>query len=135
MLYGLSKERGVKASVIAGVPVTSFHRITTDMRRLRGLERNGDMVIVYDLVLEAGTNIFFVQRAMSHNCGSAIASMELATRWIIGKTLDEAAKVTNAQIIEELDLPPVKVHCSVLASDVIQAAIEDYRSKNGDDPT
>jgi nitrogen fixation NifU-like protein len=68
-------------------------------------------------------------------CGSAIASMELATRWIIGKTLDEAAKVTNAQIIEELDLPPVKVHCSVLASDAIQAAIEDYRSKHGDDPT
>lgn len=63
-------------------------------------------------------------------CGSAIASSSLATEWIKGKTLDEASKVQNTDIVEELSLPPVKIHCSVLAEDAIKSAIADYKSKN-----
>lgn len=62
-------------------------------------------------------------------CGSAIASSSLATEWIKGKTLDEAASLQNSQIAEELSLPPVKIHCSVLAEDAIKSAIEDFRRK------
>jgi nitrogen fixation NifU-like protein len=62
-------------------------------------------------------------------CGSAIASSSLATEWIKGKRLDEAEKLTNSQIAEELTLPPVKIHCSVLAEDAIKSAIEDFRNK------
>ncbi len=64
-------------------------------------------------------------------CGSAIASSSLATEMIKGMSLDEAASVKNSQIVEELNLPPVKIHCSVLAEDAIKAAIQDYRTKNG----
>ena len=64
-------------------------------------------------------------------CGSAIASSSLATEWIKGKTVDEALSIKNTQIVEELSLPPVKIHCSVLAEDSIRAAIADYRKKNG----
>ncbi|HYF14124.1 MAG TPA: Fe-S cluster assembly scaffold IscU [Phycisphaerales bacterium] len=64
-------------------------------------------------------------------CGSAIASSSLATEWLKGKTLDEANQIKNTQIVEELSLPPVKIHCSVLAEDAIKAALEDYRQKNG----
>jgi nitrogen fixation NifU-like protein len=64
-------------------------------------------------------------------CGSAIASSSLATEWIKGKTIDEALSIKNTQIVEELSLPPVKIHCSVLAEDSIRTAIEDYRKKNG----
>ncbi len=63
-------------------------------------------------------------------CGSAIASSSLATEWLKGKTLDEAASIDNMDIVEELALPPVKIHCSVLAEDAIKGAIENYRSKN-----
>ena len=62
-------------------------------------------------------------------CGSAIASSSLATEWIKGKTIDEALKISNTQIVEELSLPPVKIHCSVLAEDAIKSAIADYKSK------
>jgi nitrogen fixation NifU-like protein len=62
-------------------------------------------------------------------CGSAIASSSLATEWLKGKTLDQAASIVNSQIAEELSLPPVKIHCSVLAEDAIKSAIEDYRKK------
>ncbi len=62
-------------------------------------------------------------------CGSAIASSSLATEWIKGKTLDEALAIKNTEIVKELSLPPVKIHCSVLAEDAIRAAIEDYRQK------
>ena len=62
-------------------------------------------------------------------CGSAIASSSLATEWLKGKTLDEAAAIRNTAIVEELSLPPVKVHCSVLAEDAIKAAIKDYQQK------
>jgi len=64
-------------------------------------------------------------------CGSAIASSSLATEWIKGKTLDEALEIKNTQIVEELSLPPVKIHCSVLAEDAIKSAIADYKQKQG----
>lgn len=64
-------------------------------------------------------------------CGSAIASSSLATEWLKGKTVDEALTIDNMDIVEELSLPPVKIHCSVLAEDAIKAAINDYRVKNG----
>jgi Fe-S cluster assembly scaffold IscU len=64
-------------------------------------------------------------------CGSAIASSSLATEWLKGKSVDEALKIDNMDIVEELNLPPVKIHCSVLAEDAIKSAINDYRVKNG----
>ncbi len=64
-------------------------------------------------------------------CGSAIASSSLATEWLKGKTVDQALTIDNMTIVEELNLPPVKIHCSVLAEDAIKAAINDYRVKNG----
>ncbi|MEE3122766.1 MAG: Fe-S cluster assembly scaffold IscU [SAR324 cluster bacterium] len=64
-------------------------------------------------------------------CGSAIASSSLATEWVKGKSVDEAMKIKNTEIVEELTLPPVKIHCSVLAEDAIKAAIDDYKSHNG----
>ena len=67
----------------------------------------------------------------TYGCGSAIASSSLVTEWVKGKTLDEAMTIKNSQIAEELELPPVKIHCSVLAEDAIKAAIEDYRKKSG----
>jgi len=67
-------------------------------------------------------------------CGSAIASSSLATEWVKGKTVDEALEIRNTDIVNELSLPPVKIHCSVLAEDAIRAALNDYRSKNDDAP-
>ncbi len=64
-------------------------------------------------------------------CGSAIASSSLVTEWVKGKSIDEAATIKNTQIAEHLSLPPVKIHCSVLAEDAIKAAIEDYKAKHG----
>jgi nitrogen fixation NifU-like protein len=68
-------------------------------------------------------------RFKTFGCGSAIASSSLATEWIKGKTIDEAEAIKNSQIVEELNLPPVKIHCSVLAEDAIKSAIADYRKK------
>ncbi len=68
-------------------------------------------------------------RFKTYGCGSAIASSSLLTEWVKGKTLDEAAQIRNSQIAEELALPPVKIHCSVLAEDAIKSAIADYKSK------
>ena len=65
----------------------------------------------------------------TYGCGSAIASSSLLTEWVKGKTLDEASEIKNTDIAEELELPPVKVHCSVLAEDAIRSAIEDFKSK------
>lgn len=67
----------------------------------------------------------------TYGCGSAIASSSLATEWMKGKTLEEAETIKNTQLAEELALPPVKIHCSVLAEDAIKAAVRDYREKNG----
>ena len=66
----------------------------------------------------------------TYGCGSAIASSSLVTEWVKGRTLDEAAEIKNSQIAAELALPPVKIHCSILAEDAIKAAIEDYRNKH-----
>lgn len=66
----------------------------------------------------------------TYGCGSAIASSSLLTEWVRGKSLDEAGKISNVQIAQELSLPPVKIHCSVLAEDAIKAAITDYRTKH-----
>ncbi|MFK7740892.1 MAG: Fe-S cluster assembly scaffold IscU [Planctomycetota bacterium] len=67
----------------------------------------------------------------TYGCGSAIASSSLATEWLKGTTVDAAAEIKNTQIVEELSLPPVKIHCSVLAEDAIKAAIDDWKQKNG----
>jgi nitrogen fixation NifU-like protein len=69
-------------------------------------------------------------RFKTYGCGSAIASSSLVTEWVKGRTLDEAAALKNSQIAQELALPPVKIHCSILAEDAIQAAVEDYRKKH-----
>lgn len=66
----------------------------------------------------------------TYGCGSAIASSSLVTEWVKGKTLDEASSIKNSEIAEELALPPVKIHCSILAEDAIKAAVEDYRKKH-----
>ena len=68
----------------------------------------------------------------TYGCGSAIASSSLVTEWVKGKSIDEASKIKNTAIAEELALPPVKIHCSILAEDAIKAAIEDYRTKHGE---
>ena len=70
-------------------------------------------------------------RFKTYGCGSAIASSSLVTEWVKGKTLDQAMDIRNTHIAEELALPPVKIHCSILAEDAIKAAVEDYRSKHG----
>ncbi|MBD3653761.1 Fe-S cluster assembly scaffold IscU [Kangiella sp.] len=67
----------------------------------------------------------------TYGCGSAIASSSLITEWVKGKTIDEAQSIKNTQIAEELALPPVKIHCSVLAEDAIKAAVKDYKDKHG----
>ncbi len=74
-------------------------------------------------------------RFKTYGCGSAIASSSLLTEWVKGKTLEEAQQIKNTDIAEELALPPVKVHCSVLAEDAIKAAIDDFRGKHRDDNT
>ena len=69
-------------------------------------------------------------RFKTYGCGSAIASSSLVTEWVKGKTLDQAATIRNTQIAQELSLPPVKIHCSILAEDAIKAAVEDYKKKH-----
>ena len=68
----------------------------------------------------------------TYGCGSAIASSSLVTEWVKGKTVDQALEIKNTQIAEELALPPVKIHCSILAEDAIKAAVADYRKKRGE---
>jgi len=77
-----------------------------------------------------GNGVIEDARFKTYGCGSAIASSSLLTEWVKGKTLEEASRIKNSQIAEELALPPVKVHCSVLAEDAIKAAISDFRQKN-----
>lgn len=78
-----------------------------------------------------GNGVIEDAKFKTYGCGSAIASSSLLTEWVKGKTLEEAQQIKNSEIAEELELPPVKVHCSVLAEDAIKAAIEDYKQKNG----
>ena len=77
-----------------------------------------------------GNGVIEDARFKTYGCGSAIASSSLLTEWVKGKTLEEASQIKNSQIAEELALPPVKVHCSVLAEDAIKAAISDFKQKN-----
>lgn len=79
-------------------------------------------------------NVITEAKFKTFGCGSAIASSSLATEWLKGKSIDDAVKIDNMDIVEELSLPPVKIHCSVLAEDAIKAAINDYRVKNGMEP-
>ena len=89
----------------------------------------GDVMKLQIQVNDAG--VIEDARFKTYGCGSAIASSSLLTEWIKGKTLEEAAAIKNTEIAEELALPPVKIHCSVLAEDAIKAAIADYRKKSG----
>ena len=87
---------------------------------------------VMRLQIEVGEdNVITDAKFKTFGCGSAIASSSLATEWLKGKTIDDAMKIDNMDIVEELALPPVKIHCSVLAEDAIKSAINDYRVKNG----
>lgn len=87
----------------------------------------GDVMKLQIKVNDAG--VIEDAKFKTYGCGSAIASSSLLTEWVRGKTLDEAQKIKNTQIVEELSLPPVKIHCSVLAEDAIKAAINDYQNK------
>ena len=89
----------------------------------------GDVMKLQIRVNDAG--IIEDARFKTYGCGSAIASSSLVTEWVKGKSLNEAEKIKNTQIAEELALPPVKIHCSILAEDAIKAAIIDYRKKHG----
>ena len=87
---------------------------------------------VMKLQIEVGDDNKIVDaKFKTFGCGSAIAASSLATEWIKDKTVDEASLIQNTEIVEELSLPPVKIHCSVLAEDAIKAAIKDYKEKNG----
>lgn len=88
----------------------------------------GDVMRLQIKVNDAG--VIEDAKFKTYGCGSAIASSSLVTEWVKGKSLDEAAKISNADIAEELALPPVKIHCSILAEDAIKAAIDDYKSKH-----
>ncbi len=86
---------------------------------------------VMRLQIKVGDNgVIEDARFKTYGCGSAIASSSLLTEWVKGKTLEQASEIKNSQIAEELALPPVKIHCSVLAEDAIKAAISDFRTKN-----
>jgi Fe-S cluster assembly scaffold IscU len=96
---------------------------------LVGAPECGDVMRLQIEVNEDG--IISDAKFKTFGCGSAIASSSLATEWLKGKSVDEAVRIDNMTIVEELNLPPVKIHCSVLAEDAIKAAINDYRVKNG----
>ena len=85
---------------------------------------------VMKLQIKVENGIITDARFKTYGCGSAIASSSLVTEWVKGKTLDQAAALKNSQIAEELALPPVKIHCSILAEDAIKAAVEDYRKRH-----
>ena len=85
---------------------------------------------VMKLQIKVEEGIITDAKFKTYGCGSAIASSSLVTEWVKGRTLDEAGKISNSQIAEELALPPVKIHCSILAEDAIKAAIEDYRKRH-----
>lgn len=84
---------------------------------------------VMKLQIKVKDGIITDAKFKTYGCGSAIASSSLVTEWVKGRTLDEAAALKNSEIAEELALPPVKIHCSILAEDAIKAAVEDYRKK------
>jgi len=85
---------------------------------------------VMKLQIKVENGVITDARFKTYGCGSAIASSSLVTEWVKGKTLDQAAALKNSEIAQELALPPVKIHCSILAEDAIKAAVEDYKSKH-----
>lgn len=109
---------------------TLDHNKTEVGTGLVGAPECGD-VMRLQIEVDPETKVIKDARFKTFGCGSAIASSSLATEWLKGKTIDEALTIDNMDIVEELALPPVKIHCSVLAEDAIKAAIQDYRKKNG----
>ena len=97
---------------------------------LVGAPECGD-VMKLQIKVDDETGIIQDAKFKTFGCGSAIAASSLATDWITGKSISEASSISNVDIVEELSLPPVKIHCSVLAEDAIKAAIDDYRKKQG----
>ena len=97
---------------------------------LVGAPECGD-VMRLQIEVDEITGIIKDAKFKTFGCGSAIASSSVATEWLKGKTVDEAVTIDNMDIVEELNLPPIKIHCSVLAEDAIKAAINDYRKKQG----
>ena len=95
---------------------------------LVGAPECGD-VMKLQIQVNKDTGVIEDAKFKTFGCGSAIASSSLATEWVKGRTVDEASLIQNTEIVEELSLPPVKIHCSVLAEDAIKAAIKDYQSK------
>jgi len=97
---------------------------------LVGAPECGD-VMRLQIEVDEATGLIRDAKFKTFGCGSAIASSSIATEWLKGKTVDQAVNIDNMEIVEELNLPPVKIHCSVLAEDAIKAAVNDYRKKNG----
>jgi len=109
--------------------VGSFNKDEEDVGiGLVGAPSCGD-VLQLSIKVDKETGIITDAKFKTYGCGSAIASSSLVTDWVKGKTLDEATSIKNSSIAEELSLPPVKIHCSILAEDAIKAAVEDYRKK------
>jgi nitrogen fixation NifU-like protein len=88
-------------------------------------------VMKLQIKVDPNTGLIQDARFKTYGCGSAIASSSLVTEWVKGKTLDQALTIKNAHIAEELALPPVKIHCSILAEDAIKAAVDDYKARHG----
>ena len=108
--------------------VGSFDKTDADIGTgIVGAPACGD---VMKLQIKVEEGIIIDAKFKTYGCGSAIASSSLITEWVKGRTLDEAGKISNSQIAEELALPPVKIHCSILAEDAIKAAIADYKNKH-----
>lgn len=113
--------------------VGSFDRADADVGTgMVGAPACGDVMKLQIRVGDDG--VIEDARFKTYGCGSAIASSSLVTEWVKGKTLDQAMQIRNTQIADELALPPVKIHCSILAEDAIKAAIEDYRNKHAAAP-
>jgi nitrogen fixation NifU-like protein len=109
--------------------VGSFDKSDTDVGTgMVGAPACGDVMRLQIKVNTEG--VITDARFKTYGCGSAIASSSLVTEWVKGKTLDQAREISNSTIAEELTLPPVKIHCSILAEDAIKAAIDDYRKKH-----
>ncbi|MCW5633067.1 MAG: Fe-S cluster assembly scaffold IscU [Rubrivivax sp.] len=89
-------------------------------------------VMKLQIKVDPATGLIEDARFKTYGCGSAIASSSLVTEWVKGKSLDEAMTIKNTQIAQELALPPVKIHCSILAEDAIKAAVQDYKQKHGE---
>jgi nitrogen fixation NifU-like protein len=110
--------------------VGSFTKEDTDIgTSMVGAPACGD-VMKLQIKVDESTGVITDARFKTYGCGSAIASSSLVKEWVKGKTLNEASAIRNSQIAEELSLPPVKIHCSILAEDAIKAAVEDYKKKH-----